>query len=91
MRHNKYRIKGETKNVTWRNFKEYSYLKSITSFLWICFSLGAKPFVERSKIMTVNLITTNIKIVYAEICKELKKKDVGEGERKDIMMQIMQK
>ena len=41
--------------------------------------------------MTVNSITKNGKRSYAEVCKASKKKDVKEGERKDILTHNVQK
>ena len=41
--------------------------------------------------MTVNSITNNSKISYAEICKALKKKDIKEGKIKDILAKNIHK
>ena len=63
-------MKGETKNVTLRDFKESYFLKYIITFLWICSVLG-NNILSRSRKVTVNLINNNEKKGYADIYKEL--------------------
>ena len=59
--------------------------------LFQAIELSTKERVEKSKNVTSNSITKNVKRSYAAICKASKKKDVKEGERKDILTQNMQK
>ena len=47
--------------------------------------------VDKSKYLAVNSITNNVKISYSDVFKDLKKKDVKRVQRKDILMQNMQK
>ena len=62
-----------------------------TNDLFQAIELSAKERVQRSKVLTVNSITTNRKRSYADACKASKNKDLKEGERKYIPTQNMQK
>ena len=52
---------------------------------------SSNDLADKQKDVTVNSITNNGKISYADVCKYLKKKDVKEGERKDTLTQNMHK
>ena len=47
--------------------------------------------VEKSKTVTINSITYNTKGIYADVCKLSKKKDIKEGEIRNIVKQNVQK
>ena len=73
-------------NVLWFDHGIYSYQWSISDH-WIVIQ-GACWELEN---VTLNSITNNLKIRYADVCKASKNKDVKWGEIEDILTQNMKK
>ena len=58
---------------------------------FISYQILHVAYVEKSKNVTENSIAHTRKISHADVCKASKKKDVKEGERKDMLKHHMQK